>query len=110
MPVGCASILTSETACRVVSDSDGRPTGVGGWRRASLYSGSGVISTPSGQVIAPASGSTSTGAEWGVAERLEDAAPLATGEVDVAIGTVREREPQSVVADHLDCRDVDKLL
>jgi hypothetical protein len=45
----------------------------------------------------------------GIAERLEDALPFASGEVDVADGAVGEREPQLVIADHLDSRDVNEL-
>jgi hypothetical protein len=37
-----------------------------------------------------------------IAERLQDAAPLAPREVEVADGPIHERKPQTMLADDLD--------
>src|SRR6266545_571317 len=42
----------------------------------------------------------------GIAQRLEDAAPVASREVDVADGAILEGQTQPVVTDHLDSRDI----
>jgi len=44
----------------------------------------------------------------GIPERLEHTEPLPIIEGDVADGSVLEREPQRVAADHLDARHVNK--
>jgi hypothetical protein len=45
-----------------------------------------------------------------IVERLEDAAPLATGEVNLPDRAVLEREPETVLTDDLDARDVYQLV
>ena len=45
----------------------------------------------------------------GIAERLEDAAPVAAGELDFADGPVSERKPQLVRGEDLDVGDVGEL-
>jgi len=61
------------------------------------------MSRRQGYVIVPASGIDLNPRELdGIVERLEDSAPLATVEVHIADGPVRERQAQPVFADDLD--------